>query len=269
MVAEFCNAPTVPEMAIQFGTVVATTAAASVALMLVAWVAERVASRHSRRRLPFFPTLCECTGPPLRRLLPLWWALNSLMTLSAFGQVAATRLWPEFDRLMWGHGPVVLRLLRFTSQLFQDLGQNVVIVGAAWVALNYKDRVVAWLQGAIEERYPSPSLLRLLGPAATLTGWAIVAAAIFASLQNFGVNVKPFLTSVGASSVILGLAAQSTLRNLTGAIMLYTAQPFSPGDRVQFLTTGGGKVIEGRRSMGFVCVGVCVGWTGLWVKQCA
>lgn len=245
LVAEFCSASTVHNMIVQFVYIVGVTGVASLALIVGISVAKRVAGKCEHRGLRIFPTFVACTAAPIRRLLPLWWVLNSIMTMSAFGQVAATRLWPDFDRLMWGNGPLVLRVLRFASQLFQDLSQNVLIIAVTWIALNYKDRVVEWAEDSIERLWPSPSLLRLLGPVSTLSGWAIIAAAIFASMQNFGVNIQPLLASVGASSVILGLAAQSTLKNFTSAIMLYTAQPFTAGDRIQLLTTGGGKVIEG------------------------
>ncbi|RMZ53427.1 hypothetical protein APUTEX25_004915, partial [Auxenochlorella protothecoides] len=240
LVDEFCNLPSVSEALIQGVQILVVT---TVACFLAGIGADEDGAAH---RFPTLRAALRSVTRPAARLLPAWWLLHSLTTVSALGQVAGSRRWAELNRLTWGNGAPALALLRFTSQFFQDLTQMVVIVGVAWAVTIFKDRVVTWVQGLIRgDPGQDSALCRLIRPASTLLGWGIYGAAAFATLQNFGVNIQPLLASVGASSVIIGLAAQSTLKNFTGAIMLYTSQPFTAGDKVQLLTTGGGKVIEG------------------------
>lgn len=90
-----------------------------------------------------------------------------------------------------------------------------------------------------------PELLRLLAPASALADWAILGAATFAGLADFGINVRPILASLGASSVVVGFAAQGPLRNAVAAVVLWSSRLFIPGDHVQLLSGGGGVVVEG------------------------
>ncbi|KAL6769562.1 MSC1 [Auxenochlorella protothecoides x Auxenochlorella symbiontica] len=249
LVDEFCNLPSVSEALIQgVQILVVTTVACFLAGIVLAAISRWLGEDEdgAAHRFPTLRAALRSVTRPAARLLPAWWLLHSLTTVSALGQVAGSRRWAELNRLTWGNGAPALALLRFTSQFFQDLTQMVVIVGVAWAVTIFKDRVVTWVQGLIRgDPGQDSALCRLIRPASTLLGWGIYGAAAFATLQNFGVNIQPLLASVGASSVIIGLAAQSTLKNFTGAIMLYTSQPFTAGDKVQLLTTGGGKVIEG------------------------
>lgn len=65
------------------------------------------------------------------------------------------------------------------------------------------------------------------------------------SLANYGINLRPLLASLGASSLVLGIAAQNLLRNLAAGITLYTHRPFSVGDSVQLWTVEGDPVVAG------------------------
>jgi small-conductance mechanosensitive channel len=53
---------------------------------------------------------------------------------------------------------------------------------------------------------------------------------------------KTLLAGVGVLSVIIGLAAQTTLGNLIAGISLVLYRPFRIGDRIQLSTPGGVKV---------------------------
>ena len=63
----------------------------------------------------------------------------------------------------------------------------------------------------------------------------IVALAILFLLQNvFGVNVGALVLGFGVVVLALSLAAQDTVKNLFGAITIYTNRPFVIGDWVRF-----------------------------------
>jgi small-conductance mechanosensitive channel len=53
---------------------------------------------------------------------------------------------------------------------------------------------------------------------------------------------KTLLAGVGVLSIIIGLAAQTTLGNLIAGISLVLYRPFSIGDKIQINTPGGVKV---------------------------
>lgn len=101
---------------------------------------------------------------------------------------------------------------------------------------------------------------------------AIIFAALFSALSCIGVNIQPLLASVGASSLIIGLAAQNLLSNVVAAInlvrrhlqnlpankrsmglnvthfthssfiMQYTTRPFIAGDHVKLLLLSNGNL---------------------------
>lgn len=48
-----------------------------------------------------------------------------------------------------GHGAEVLGLIKGVTQLVQDTSELVLIVFAAWTAINLKDRLVAWLAASL------------------------------------------------------------------------------------------------------------------------
>jgi len=60
----------------------------------------------------------------------------------------------------------------------------------------------------------------------------IISVALIAimGLDNAGYNVTTILAGLGVGSVAVALAAQKTLENLIGAITIYIARPFQPGD---------------------------------------
>ena len=71
----------------------------------------------------------------------------------------------------------------------------------------------------------------------------IVAFIIYAHLiPDLHEIQKTLLAGVGVLSVIIGLAAQTTLGNLIAGISLVLYKPFRIGDRIQLSTPGGVKV---------------------------
>ncbi len=61
----------------------------------------------------------------------------------------------------------------------------------------------------------------------------VVVVAILLTSQNLGMNITSLLASLSVGGLALGLAAQDTLGNLFGAIVIYFDKPFHIGDRIQ------------------------------------
>jgi len=72
----------------------------------------------------------------------------------------------------------------------------------------------------------------------TLKVFAIVVA-ILLTLQNMGLNITSLITSLGIGGLALALAAQDTLANFFGAIVIFVDKPFRIGDLVRIDTHEG------------------------------
>jgi len=108
----------------------------------------------------------------------------------------------------------------------------VVCVGAAWLA----GRAVRLaVHRTLDYHVPSadPTVVTFLGRLARLAIYIIAFltyAHLIPVLNKLG---TVWLTSVGVVSVVLGLAAQSTLANLIAGVALLLYRPFRIGDRLQ------------------------------------
>lgn len=120
-----------------------------------------------------------------------------------------------------GRGPQVLQSVKVATQLVQDCTEVVIIVGLAWAAVNLKDRVVAYVQERFLGGAANPTgMSRILLPVAGALNIGLYGAALLSGLAAFGVNTTPLLASLGASSVVIGLATQKILGDVASAITL-------------------------------------------------
>lgn len=111
---------------------------------------------------------------------------------------------------------------------------------------NIKDRVISYVQNRYiggESETSGPS--RMLYSFGFVINYIIYGFAILAGLDAFGFDIAPLLASVGASSVIIGIASRNILENFAAAITLYTAPPFAVGDDVKLINFGS-VVAEGK-----------------------
>ena len=76
----------------------------------------------------------------------------------------------------------------------------------------------------------------------------VVIVALLVTLQNLGLNITSLLTSLGIGGLALALAAQDTLANFFGAVVILVDKPFRIGDAVQLDTVTGTVESIGFRS---------------------
>jgi small-conductance mechanosensitive channel len=122
-------------------------------------------------------------------------------------------------------------------------------VGAAFYAI--LTVLLAWLIGRAvklaihrsldraQKAGADPTGIRFLGKLASLIIYVAAFACyahVIPELQSLG---KSMLAGVGVASVVVGLAAQSTLGNLIAGISLVLYRPFKIGDRVQISAPSG------------------------------
>jgi small-conductance mechanosensitive channel len=128
------------------------------------------------------------------------------------------------------------------SFIWRNLLDPATLPGAALYAVAFA--AAAWLAGrlihlavkrALDSHVPQadPTVVNFLGQLARL-GIYVIAILSYAShipvLRQLG---GVWLTSVGVVSVVVGIAAQSTLGNLISGVALLLYRPFSLGDRLQ------------------------------------
>ncbi|PSC73469.1 cytokinin riboside 5 -monophosphate phosphoribohydrolase LOG3-like [Micractinium conductrix] len=146
-----------------------------------------------------------------------------------------------------GRGRRGRRALRHVTQFMQDEAEEVVLLLIAFTLLEFKNRLVAHVQGWLmaDDDRTNDDVVGLVGAAGTFASALIWGGCAVVTLANYGVNLRPLLASLGASSLVVGIAAQSMLRNLAAGITLYATRPFSLGDRVVLWSVGGMCVVEG------------------------
>lgn len=135
------------------------------------------------------------------------------------------------------------------AQFFEDSGECILILLAFRIILNIKDTILTEIQffsqKGSNKRGEVLGLSRFIDSIKSITslaGWVIGG---YYSLLAFGFNPVPIWTSLGASSIIIGLAAQPLLSNIVSGIAIYSSRVLVVGDHVQLLTSGGAVAIDG------------------------
>lgn len=72
-----------------------------------------------------------------------------------------------------------------------------------------------------------------------LVKYLVLAFAVVATLQRFGVETTSFVAIVGAAGLAIGLALQGTLSNVAAGVMLLLFRPFKVGDYIEGAGTAG------------------------------
>jgi small-conductance mechanosensitive channel len=196
---------------------------------------------------PVTSTIVSATKPALV-LLPYYCLARLLTVSSALVQVAAIKMRPEFEVLTRGHCDTVVFVFKRATQFLQDTSELVQIAFVAWTLQRLTSKLIKAIRLKIlkEGDEGSTTLSRLMDGLSTVIKWVIWICAAFVALRAYGVDVQPLLASLGASSIILGIAAQSVLSNVIAAISFYTSPCFVPGDTIELLTQGGGLVVRGQ-----------------------
>ena len=119
---------------------------------------------------------------------------------------------------------------------------GVIIAGAAWLAGRAVHLAIHRYLDRAEADGADPTGIRFLGQIGRLAVYVIAFLSythVVPALQKLG---TAWLASVGVVSVVVGLAAQSTLSNLVAGISLVLYRPFKIGDRVQVSAPTGPEI---------------------------
>lgn len=100
--------------------------------------------------------------------------------------------------------------------------------------------IVGWIASKWARRLTHKGMDRRPNADATLTkffsnlvGWLVLAIAVIAALEMFGVQTTSFVALLGAAGLAIGLAFQGTLSNFAAGVMLLVFRPFKVGDAIK------------------------------------
>lgn len=159
----------------------------------------------SRTKTRVDDQLIEAADPPLG-----WF-------IAAFGVYAAT-LW--------------LQLPDGVQDVLQVMYRVVCVIIIAWAMLRVSS-LLTWLLQQMASHTDSSlddHLVPLVGRVARV---AVIALAVVFVFQELGFNVAGLIAGLGVGGIALALAAQDTVANWFGALMIYTDRPFEIGDWIK------------------------------------
>jgi len=136
---------------------------------------------------------------------------------------AAAIFWLSLDIL----GFVGVPVLMFVVAIKLVVGYAV-----AWLAWAIVNVVSVVIHGRIKSK--DSTLARIIIPllARTVKVLIVVFAAIYAA-SALDINLLPLLGSLGIAGLAISFAAQDTVRNLFGSVMIFSDKPFNIGDLIQ------------------------------------
>ncbi|UCB55683.1 MAG: mechanosensitive ion channel family protein [Thiotrichales bacterium] len=106
-------------------------------------------------------------------------------------------------------------------------------IAIVWLLIGLLDVVMANIAGHMKKRGQGEATV-LLKPAITATRIILVIIGFITWLDNMGYEVTTLMAGLGVGGVAVAFAAQRSLENLIGSIMIYSSQPVHVGDFCAF-----------------------------------
>jgi MscS family membrane protein len=100
-----------------------------------------------------------------------------------------------------------------------------------WTAIRLFDLIFFWWQERLKRSEREDAIV-LLRPARSAIRVALIIAAVIFWLDNIGLKVSTLLAGLGVGGLAFALAAQDTLKNLLGSIMILLDKPYKVGQRI-------------------------------------
>ncbi|WP_017932343.1 mechanosensitive ion channel family protein [Robiginitomaculum antarcticum] len=112
----------------------------------------------------------------------------------------------------------------------------VIILTAGWLIAKFSRR---WVRTRKFSRL-NPSTASTMRPVlASVVGYVVFLAAIYAALRSLNIDSAPLLAAFGGAALAIGLALQGTLSNIASGVMMLFLQPLRVGEYVDTTTVVG------------------------------
>jgi len=108
-----------------------------------------------------------------------------------------------------------------------------VLVAVTWLVLRLVDIVAGLIARNLELR-GEEGAVPLVAPGRKAVKGVVLLIAFVAVLDNFGFNVTALVAGLGVGGIAVALAAQKSIENLFGGVMLYADRPVRVGDFCKF-----------------------------------
>ena len=146
------------------------------------------------------------------------------------------------DSVAWMTGPIRVLVLSLVFYLFSlvsnslltrlfwsTMAATIATIGIGWLCLRLVDIVVDQMEGRRQVSVSSGriAIIRLISKLSK--GLIVVVGAVFV-FYNAGLNFTAVLTGLGVGGIAIAFAAQKTLENLFGGVMIISDQPIRVGD---------------------------------------
>jgi small conductance mechanosensitive channel len=124
------------------------------------------------------------------------------------------------------------------EQLTQDLTGALLIVGLTLLSLLVvhiaAKRALVWIRSVQNVRDSRrQQVVTLINIARWIMGIALVTAAILMLLSTFGIDIGPFLASIGIVGLAVTLGVQTLLKDLIGGLLLIVENQYAVDDVIQ------------------------------------
>jgi len=101
----------------------------------------------------------------------------------------------------------------------------------AWAGVRLVGLAFDWWSDHLKSKNQAATAL-LIRPLRTLLALVVVLAALLSWLHNLGFNIGAVLAGLGVGGLAVALAAQDTLRNFIGSLMILIDRSYRVGDRI-------------------------------------
>jgi MscS family membrane protein len=105
------------------------------------------------------------------------------------------------------------------------------IIALSWAAIRFIHLVFEWWADRLHKIEQS-EIATLVRPLRTIAKIIVALTAALMWLSNIGFNISTLLTGLGVGGIAVALAAQDTLKNFIGSIMILLDKPYRIGQRI-------------------------------------
>ena len=110
-------------------------------------------------------------------------------------------------------------------------GGTLIIFGFTWAAIGVLKLGFSWWAERLRKSGQEAATV-LLQPIRNVINVLIVVIALILWLDNIGFNISTLLTGLGVGGLAVALAAQDTMKNFIGSIMILLDKPYKVGQRI-------------------------------------
>ncbi|NNL65844.1 MAG: mechanosensitive ion channel family protein, partial [Myxococcales bacterium] len=144
-------------------------------------------------------------------------------------------------------GSLPLGLAVPAREFLGAIERGLVLIAVTWLVIRFVDVISEIIEQRLERR-GQETAVPLVAPGRKTVKGVVFLVTFVAILDNFGFNVTALVAGLGVGGIAVALAAQKSIENLFGGIMLYADRPVRVGDFCKFAGQVGTVEEVGMRS---------------------